>query len=362
MRTGVAAASFVIGVIGLAVWFGPGPRAAHAAAMDFASARKATDAFARQKDPDAKLWRVDARASLAGGAPEVLDYVFHYVYRHSQGMGTLALQPTPAGVTHARVPNVDSMEPWQTAPLPGTIRAPDAILRELQRVLPSALAREPRAVGRSDPSQPGAFRITLLYAGAELASGERNQFQWNALGRTLGVPPRDMQFFARTAPSGRWIWWTAVTLDRPDPATNPRGIGGPARVSQFFYVDALTGKIETYCLGPVSGPVSCDAVASTPPPAAASPPGPVARPAPPAPRRGVLMAVGRVTSFSGARLVVVTDRDASVSLPRGTELSFVVNQPHLQALKLQSGDLVWIRYEERGSQLLATEIKLRPPE
>jgi len=60
--------------------------------------------------------------------------------------------------------------------------------------------------------------------------------------------------------------------------------------------------------------------------------------------------------------VVVTDRDVSTTLPKGTELSFAVNQPHLRALRLQSGDLVWIRYEERGSQLLATEIRIRPPE
>lgn len=360
MRRGLASASLIVAV---AAGLGLALRAGDAAALDFAAARKATDAFARQSDPEAKLWRVDARASLAGGAPEVVGYVFHYVYRHSQGMGAMALQPTPAGVTHARGALVfATMEPWQTAPLPGTIRAPETILRELQRGLPSALAQEPTAAGRADPSRPGAFGITLLYAGAELASSERNQFQWTSLGRMLGVPFRDMQFFARTAPSGRWIWWTAVTLDRPDPRTDPRAAGRPARVSQFFYVDALTGKIETHCLGPVSGPVSCEAVDSTPPTAGAAPPGPVARPAPPAPRRGVLMATGRVTSFSGARLVLVTDRDASTSPPKGTELSFVVNQRHLQALKLQQGDLVWVRYEERGSRLLATEIRIRPPE
>ena len=76
MPKGFASPCFVIG---LTVALGLAPRAAHTAAMDFAAARRATDAFARQSDPEAKLWRVDATASLAGGTPEVLDYVFHYV-------------------------------------------------------------------------------------------------------------------------------------------------------------------------------------------------------------------------------------------------------------------------------------------
>ena len=74
------------------------------------------------------------------------------------------------------------------------------------------------------------------------------------------------------------------------------------------------------------------------------------------------MATGRVTSSSPGRLVIVTDRDASTTLRSGTELSFLVNLPHLRAIRLQSGDRVAIHYEQRGSQLLATEIRLRPPE
>jgi hypothetical protein len=74
------------------------------------------------------------------------------------------------------------------------------------------------------------------------------------------------------------------------------------------------------------------------------------------------MATGRVTSSSPGRLVIVTDRDASTALRSGTELSFLVNLRHLQDLRLQAGDLVWVRYEERGNQLLATEIRLRPAE
>jgi hypothetical protein len=76
----------------------------------------------------------------------------------------------------------------------------------------------------------------------------------------------------------------------------------------------------------------------------------------------LLGVTGTVRSFSAERLVIVTDRDMSLSLRKGTEMAFLLSQPYLQGLSLQSGDLVTIRYEEQSGKMIAHEIILRPSE
>lgn len=349
-------------VIGLVLLLGVG---ANPAGKDFASARKAADAFAEKSQPGAKLWRVDVTASYAGGAPEVLDYVFHYVYQHRQGLGVMELYPMPSGSEYDRRDQTNiSTEPWQTTPVPGNIRAPEDVLRVLRREVSRTPTLPPRPQGRGAPPNPSRrdlFALRLVYAAAELASSARNQFQWNMLGRTMGLHGANPQLFARTAPSGRWIWWTVVGHDRPDPATDPRRAGTPARVFEYVYIDAITGKLASHCFGPVSGPLPCDASPTTA--GTATPGAPAAPPATaPSGAERLLMATGMVKSLSAGRLVIVTDRDASASVRSGTEMTFLLNQPHLRLVRFQSGDAVTVHYEQRGAQLIATEVKLRPSE
>jgi hypothetical protein len=70
----------------------------------------------------------------------------------------------------------------------------------------------------------------------------------------------------------------------------------------------------------------------------------------------LLGVTGTVKSYSAQRLVIVTDRDMSISLRKGTEMAFVLSRPHHQSLSLQSGDSVTIRYEKQPGQMIAHDI------
>jgi hypothetical protein len=360
-------------ILALAAVLAAAPAAAPAAPPDFARARRDADAVAARSDPGAKLWRVDANVVRGDAGLAVLDYLFHYVYRHPQGLGVLTVAWTPhevEGPSHGGRGGgrLGWIEDWQVASPPAHLAPAGAVLRALGRELPPAAVPAPRSRGRRrGDGPPGGplFALRLVQAGAAL-SREREHAQWMSLGRSLGLGPGDVRFFAATAPAGRWIWWTAVELDRPDPGTDPRRAGTPARVFQYIYIDALDGAARSHCLGPVSGEVPCAGAAPAVPPmrpAAALPaPGPAAPAASrraPVDAREVLVTTGRVVDASGGQVVVVTDPDAPSAPPGGTELRFLVNLPELRRLGLRPGERVTVRYQRRGGQLLATDIERR---
>jgi hypothetical protein len=330
-----------------------------AAARDFPSVRREVSAEAEKLHGGARLWRIDAPVSYAGAAPEITDYSFYYVYGKPPLFSSMVLGAGPQGVVEqgrGALTNV-SIEPWQITPVPRTIISPEEALRILHKNAPPPnVAQQPR--GRSQVT------LRLVYAGPELARTDRNQHQRSSLARTMGLQVGNVQYFARTAPAGKWVWWIVFGLDRPDPRTDPRRAGTPARLSQYFYIDAVSGALESHCVGPVSGPVPCDAapvVATTGSSVAAPPAAPGRERRPESGQAG--MATGAVKDASGGHLVIVTDRDASGSSPKGTEMAFVVIDPHLRRMRLQSGDRVSVHYQVRGGgQLVVTEIKLRPPE
>jgi len=74
------------------------------------------------------------------------------------------------------------------------------------------------------------------------------------------------------------------------------------------------------------------------------------------------MVTGQVKSASAGRLIIVTDRDISASLRKGTVMTFELNQPHLQSINFQSGEFVTINYETQSGRMLPHEISFRGPE
>ncbi|MGH8067250.1 MAG: DUF4189 domain-containing protein [Candidatus Entotheonellia bacterium] len=73
---------------------------------------------------------------------------------------------------------------------------------------------------------------------------------------------------------------------------------------------------------------------------------------------------GIVKSLSGDTLIVVTDRDMSVWLKKGTEMTFVLNQNTqfrglsrgVTASDIQPGDDVTVRYSSQNDQLVAIDV------
>ncbi len=216
-------------------------------------------------------------------------------------------------------------------PVPGNILSPDDALRRLNRPL------------RGDPDNRGLLNVKLVLVGKALSDSSRDQYQWNTLETAMGggLPGDDVTFLARTAPPGKWIWWTVVKQDRLDPGCVPGAIGSCQRVQEYIYIDAVTGKATSYCHSP-SRPIPCQEEGGIKP-----------RP------DSLLGVTGQVKSASAGKLVIVTDRDMSVSLRKGTEMTFELNQPHLRSMNFQSGDYVSIRYEKQSGRMIAHEITLR---
>jgi hypothetical protein len=46
-------------------------------------------------------------------------------------------------------------------------------------------------------------------------------------------------FFTRTAPSGKWVWWSIVQKPEPDPAS---------KTLEYLYFDPLTGALSHACV------------------------------------------------------------------------------------------------------------------
>jgi hypothetical protein len=81
------------------------------------------------------------------------------------------------------------------------------------------------------------------------------------------------------------------------------------------------------------------------------------------PERGsLLMTTGEVKTASPEKLVIITDRNLTASIKKGTEMTFIITQPHLQKLNLQRGDHVTIRYENQSGRMVAQTITIRPSE
>ena len=332
---------------------------AQSAPRDYASLRKAADAFAATSKPGSKLWRIDLTGSYDGGSLQIQEGEFHYFLLGKPS----TFSPTGLDLLSAQVKSLEGMhlpqidrgsdsilgmggvEKWQLAPVPGNILSPDDALRRLNRPLRGdpyhgRISAEARRAGHR-----GLLDLKLVQVGAAVADSSRNGTQWQSLADALGVRRGDVDFFARTAPVGKWIWWTVVEQDRPYPGSNPRGPGTPRRVRESIYIDAVSGKATSHCQGPSPSPIPCQEEAA---------PGIQPR------EESLLGVTGEVKSASAGRLVIVTDRDMSATLRKGTEMTFELNQPHLRSFNLQSGDYVTIRYEKQSGRMIAHEITLRP--
>jgi hypothetical protein len=320
-----------------------------AAPQDFVSLRKAADTLAQASQPGAKLSRINVTASYESGALAIHETVFYYIYEQPQGFNGMAVHVLP--LEGMQLPKVEQrawqpkyVEKWQMTPVPGNLLAPEEALRRLNRTLPADPYRSP--TGLLKPGRyHGLFDFRLIQADVSLGDSSRNHFQWTVLAEAMGMKSGHVtHFFSRTAPPGRWVWWTVVEQGRPYPGADPRQAGTPRRVQEYIYIDAVTGAVTSHCTGP-RGFVPCEM-----------------GPQPPTKPGSVLMVSGEVKSMSAQQLVIVTDRNKSVSLREGTEMTFDLTQPHLQNLNLQKGDLVTIGYEDQSGRMTVHTINLRPSE
>jgi hypothetical protein len=243
---------------------------------DFASLREAADAVARKEKPGFKLLKVDLTASHQDAQLQIHGSEFYYFGAIEKLAGTIPGVTTRVGDmellrVHVRrldgmpLPKIESepskipidADAWEMLAVPTRIVSPEEAIRRLHRTIPGDPYRSPKPGLPVYRDRPDLFDLKLVKIGDARSASARERFRWAGLSSFFGFArPRD-EFFARTGPLGKWIWWTRVEQDRPDPASNPKGVGKPRRVMEYIYIDALTGQAESHCHGADAKPISC---------------------------------------------------------------------------------------------------------
>lgn len=242
---------------------------------DFASLRKAADDFAKKAAPGFQLLKVELIGSHQRqfqihygefhyfGAIKKLDYKIPGVTTRVGDLELFRVRVRPLEGMH--LPKIES-EPyqihidedaWEMMAVPTRIVSPEEAIQKLNRKIPGDPYRGPKPGIPAYRDHPDLFELKLVKIGDARSASSRERFKWAGLSSFFGFArPRD-DFFARTGPLGKWIWWTRVEQDRPDPASNPRRAGTPRKVLEYIYIDALTGKAESHCHGADSKPIGC---------------------------------------------------------------------------------------------------------
>lgn len=244
-----------------------------AAAADYAALRRAADDFAAKEKPGFKLLRVELTASHEDKSLQIHDGEFHYfgpidkldhriqgVTKRIGDMQMLRLIVLPAeGAKIRSAPYKLSIDEgaWSMTPAPKNILPPEEAVRRLNRQIPEDPYRRPRSGVRQDPNRRGLFELKLVQIGDPRTAGSRREFNWSGLSASFGFRGAQAEFFTRTGPLGKWIWWTVVEQERADPKASPQRAGTPRRVMEYIYIDALTGKAESHCHGADYKPISC---------------------------------------------------------------------------------------------------------
>ncbi len=239
-------------------------------ATDFASLRRRADAEAARQNPPFKLYEVEValasktlqisgadfhyfRPSAARGAPASgwEDLVVHIAAPKSWMNGRRRIdQPGQFNVTTS---DVDDPKP---SPAPANILDPDEATRRLNRPpMPMAQSSRPDP----DPSR-WVTQVQLILIGANYHIGTQQLAPSSpaAGDASLGRDP----FFNRTAPRGKWVWWTIVR--RPDV---------PGEELHYIYMDAQSGQATISCMQGRGDKASAIACPSLPDQAMRSPQG-----------------------------------------------------------------------------------------
>ena len=235
--------------------------ASEVGSADFAALRKAADRVAAGVHNGLKLWRVDLRAWARDGSLKIVDGTFYYFLIVGQ-LPTDHDWVSAKDVSLVRVdtknrPGMQSPEAsrdlgdiemmvdrWQLVPVPSTVRSPEQIIMGLNRSL------------GPDPADDRApFRLRLVYVGNELGTSPR--YKTHSPLENLGARGFEAPLFVKTAPRAAWIWWTVVEQSRSDPAASAKQAGAPRRVSEFIYVNAMTGEATSRCKGAGPTEIPC---------------------------------------------------------------------------------------------------------
>ena len=198
--------------------------------IDFISLRKKADAMAARQHSSFELFQVEIQFEFPSSTPRIDHVHFHYFRpvpgsRPWEEMKVAVLTPhkgvygkwSPGRIQGWRETHDDP----RPGPAPANIIAPEEALRRLNR-------------GATNPGGD-KLAVQLFQIGAKYWRGNVDQYPTYAISTGHSGRYYEEPFFVKTAPSGKWVWWTVAQ----------HRVAGTRY--EYIYMDAITGKATSHC-------------------------------------------------------------------------------------------------------------------
>ena len=227
--------------------------------VDFTSLRKKADVMAARQHSSFKLHQVEIEFGFPSDTPRINQVNFHYfrpvprAFAGSQSeweelkvyVDNNPWWPKNRGIMGEKGGTIDDPRP---NPAPAHILAPEDALRRLNRgPMSSPVPEGPDKKG----SRWWTLSVQLLQIGTKYWAGNPGPTGYPYVGEGGSEIYTEQPFFVKTAPPGKWVWWTITQHVVP------------GRRYEYIYIDAVTGKATSHCAEQPAGyntplvPVPC---------------------------------------------------------------------------------------------------------
>jgi hypothetical protein len=228
--------------------------------VDFSSLRAKADAMAAKQSSSFKLHQVGTELEFPGGAPRITEGEFLYfqpVPRNSRWTWEelRVMVETPRKLIGGESPGSimgsrSVFEDTVPTPAPSNMMAPEKAVALLNRGPMSS----PFPQGPDRDSKRWRLRVQLIQIGAKYWAGNPRHVPTGSVNTGEKGTYLQEPFFVKTAPRGKWVWWTAA----------PHVVPGSRYkyIYEYIYMDAATGRATSHCAEQPSSytplvPVSC---------------------------------------------------------------------------------------------------------
>jgi hypothetical protein len=229
--------------------------------VDFGALRAKADALAAKQSSSFKLHQVETDLEFPGGAQRIKEAEFHYfqpVPRDGrwtwEELRVIVRTPRKLIGGESRGSIMGSRSVFEDAvptPAPSNMMTPEKAVALLNRGPMSS----PRPEGPDRDRSRWTLSVQLIQTGAKYWAGRPLRVpavQTGEKGTYLEEP-----FFVKTAPRGKWVWWTVAQHAVPGSRYK--------YIYEYIYMDAVTGRASSHCAEQPSSYTPLSVVACSPP-------------------------------------------------------------------------------------------------
>jgi hypothetical protein len=208
--------------------------------IDFTSLRKRVDAMAARQNSSFKLHQVEVDFKFPNNTPRISHVDFHY-FRPAPSRGRPGWEKLEVGVaitdgykSPGRISGGrEVFDDPRPSPAPANIIAPEEALRRLNRGPLASFKTPPHLL--KDPGRWPPLSVQLFQVGAKYWTGTVGRAPNYGIHTGHRGNDTEEPFFAKTAPRGKWVWWTVTQ----------HAVAGERY--EYIYLDAVTGNISSHC-------------------------------------------------------------------------------------------------------------------